>query len=149
MRRPKEYVLAYLPYEVNYAFRCAMDADNDRTGELLIDDSTMIDRVLKHSEYFLVLKPMEDLEKDEDFQEFVNEQLICGAWRFEKEKHEELSTVLKIKMAGSSEAILIRIGDEVAPECPVLLYNWMLEHHYDAYGLIPKGQAFDINRLNE
>lgn len=148
MRRPKEQVLAYLPYEVQYTFRCAMDAANDRTGELLIDDSTMIDRVLKHSEYFLVLKPMEDLEKDEEFQQFVNEELICGAWRFEKDEHEEFSTILKIKTTESDVTLLV-IGDEVAPECPVLLYRWMLEHHYDVFGMIPQRQAFDINRLDD
>jgi hypothetical protein len=144
--RKAEHIFPFLPYNAHYAFRCAMDADNDKTGEIDIDDGELIHRLLNHSEYFLVLKPLGDLKNDDAFYQFVNEELICGVWKFEEDAGE--ISILKI-VTGGEGTTLLTVSGEVAPECPILFYNWMLENHYDVFGMIPQRQAFDINALND
>jgi len=121
-----------------------MDAENDRVGELLIDDQSTIDRVLNHSEYFLVLKPLSELKDDADFRQLIDEQLICAAWRFEEE---EMVDLLRI-VTTEGDRTLIMVSGEIAPECPVFLYQWLLENHYDVFGMIETRDAFDVNNLD-
>ena len=40
------------------------------------------------------------------------------------------------------------IANEIAGECPYMIYNYLCEWHFDVFNLIPQGLAVDINTIN-
>ena len=98
---------------------------------------------LAHPKSKPILRPLIDLTKDKNFIDFCDEEIICGSWRF---KYDEI--LINIETTEKNVFLLVNSG-EVADECPLLFYNWLLQNHYDIFGLIEKGLAIDINSLTD
>ena len=54
-----------------------------------------------------------------------------------------------IIQTSNNQHTLLIIQNEVAPECTVLFFNYMIENHYDVFGLIEQGLAIDFNTLEK
>jgi hypothetical protein len=83
----------------------------------------------------IILRPLSELIKDEKFIKETNENLFCGAWKFELE-----NDCLKI-ITTEGYVNIIYINEEIAYECSYSTYLYLIENHYDIFGLIDKGLA--------
>ena len=84
-----------------------------------------------------MLIPLSKLTKDEKFIDLINEELICGAWKFE----EDDIVISIVTTEGTRD--LISVMGEVSYECPYMIYKYLVENHYDIHNLIEQGQAID------
>jgi hypothetical protein len=92
-------------------------------------------------DFIPILHPLSDLTKDKKFIQLINEELICGAWKFEQD-----DWTTSIKTSNNKSELLVVQG-EIAAECDFIFYQFMIEHHYDVFGLIDQGLAGDINKI--
>jgi len=101
-----------------------------------------IKEIVELSDFFPHLRPLSELTKDEKFIQMIDEELICGAWKFVQD-----DWTTSIKTSDNRHTLLILQG-EVAPDCDLFYYQFMIENKYDVYGLIPAKLAYDINTVN-
>ena len=87
-----------------------------------------------------ILRPLSEITKDSDFIRLINEELYFDDWEFVVDSW---TTLIQL----SNNSLLLVIQNEVAPECCLLFYDYMIEKHFDVFGLIENGLAIDINKL--
>lgn len=136
MKLELKHLASFLPYELRGIFTIYNTEQTVRSLSVIY-----INRELEYRHFKPILRPLSDLTKDDKFSELINEELICGAWKF---VHDDWTT--SIQTSNNQHTLLI-IQNEVAPECTVLFFNYMIENHYDVFGLIEKGLAIDINTI--
>lgn len=129
-----KHIAPYLPYEVKIT-----------NGKEIIEITTLTlhDSLIFQDEFKPILKPLPDLINDEKFINETNENLFCGAWKFDSE-----NGCLKI-VTTEGYIDLIYVSDEIAYECSYSTYLYLIENHYDIFGLIPKGLAISIHDVEK
>lgn len=142
-----KHLAPYLPYELNCQTVDKGEVVISKLNAAYSDNSYSFMNIVESEKGFEdikpILRPLSDLTKDDKFSELINEELICGAWKF---VHDDWTT--SIQTSNNQHTLLI-IQNEVAPECTVLFFNYMIENHYDVFGLIEQGLAIDINTLEK
>ena len=142
-----EHSKHYLGTKATVVYGCPIDHKNDYKKEL---DLETIHHLDGHKNFVvqLALKPIIGLTKDESFIKLIDEQLICGSWKFEPlEPIDAFPDNIRIVSTEGYVEIISLDGDTVEPTCSLLFWNWMIENHYDVFGLVPKGMALDLNRV--
>jgi len=94
------------------------------------------------SDFKPILKSLSALIKDNEFEKICKEQIICSDLIITN-----WNGIIKVEVLGGADE-LIAIGNEIAGECSYFFYLWLIENHYDIFGLIDNGLAIDINKLN-
>lgn len=117
-----EHLAPYLPYMLNYAYRCAYSHENDFTKIMTSDD---LDTIIISSYHFPILKPLSDLTDDKTRELFKSWSQIDCVFDW---KNLELFTYE-------------RLSYEVV--------ETLLKNHFDVFGLIEKGLAIDINKIEK
>jgi len=88
----------------------------------------------------LVLRPLSELVYDTSFFDFLETYFQSSGAYVTIFSREHLHFV----DVGGVE-YLIHNGYEVSNQCPYLIYKWLLENHYDVFGLFEKELATKIN----
>ncbi|PKP11938.1 MAG: hypothetical protein CVU09_00120 [Bacteroidetes bacterium HGW-Bacteroidetes-4] len=94
-----------------------------------------------------ILHPLSDLTKDESFELFCKEQITCANLKIIEVPTEFIDDKLIVINVLGGDNVALSYDNEILSECPLLFYEWMIEHHYDVYNLIGNELAIDINSL--
>ncbi len=121
-----EYLAPYLPYDLQWK-RC--NKDNPKS-ELVYKVETMVGRHLDdnycdYSTYEPILRPLSDLSKQ--LKGFDGNMLAWSFYNSEKDCYQAI------------------INEEIS----LAFYKLLLQYHFDVFGLIPKGLAIDMNKINK
>jgi hypothetical protein len=151
MKLELKHLAPYLPYELYFMRLELICLDRTVTPVIWSNEKEFVRTQLnpvtingfKYEENKLILQPLSDLTKDKKFIQLIDEELICGSWKFMKD-----DWTTSICTTENNHTLLI-IQGEIAPECSVLFYNYMIKNHYDVFGLIDQNLAIDINTLPE
>ena len=135
MKLELKHLAPYLPYKLK-----AVDYFEDMKLEREIVPSNIMAFVEGDTKAKPILRPLSEITKDSDFIRLINEELYCDDWEFVVDSW---TTLIQL----SNNSLLLVIQNEVAPECCLLFYDYMIEKHFDVFGLIENGLAIDINTL--
>ena len=135
MKLELKHLAPYLPYKLK-----AVDYFEDMKLEREIVPSNIMAFVEGDTKAKPILRPLSEITKDSDFIRLINEELYFDDWEFVVDSW---TTLIQL----SNNSLLLVIQNEVAPECCLLFYDYMIEKHFDVFGLIENGLAIDINTL--
>ena len=116
------------------------------TASTTTSDFIAIDYVVANDAYKPILRPLSDLT-DAKIQEYFvgcdldvirNKEQIIINWSMYNQWKEERINLIVIDLLGQKERHLPMSAS---------LYNWLLKHHFDVFGLIDKGLAIDVNTI--
>lgn len=139
----------YLPYKlrVQYWDRNVVMNAGQGSSTHWIGITALLQRQGDKHNCYPILKPLSDLKKDAKFLCFCENELCNNIINLECWVDDSLG-MLVIGISGEW-AIRIAKDNVILMECPVILYNWLIEHHYDVNNLICAGLAVDINTTNK
>ena len=134
-----EHLVPYLLYELKLRksngtiYQLGIDAG--------LDDVININQVLIWNNFYdksiaPVLRPLSDLNYDENPDLFDEIWSINGDFMTDGADFKDINSI-------QAECEIIPFMDWVS------MYNWLLKHHFDVFGLIDSGLAIDINALNQ
>ena len=149
-----EHALQYITHDVQYAFRCAIDADNDYDSLLTLAE---IYSVVNQHEYLLILHPFSDLTKQieiggKSFIPMVELLKIKSPYDDYDLKYGliEIDPGIKPKAYYKFRAnIEIIINTAFISDEPYWLVQKLIEWHFDVFNLLDQRKAFDINKLTK
>ncbi len=152
-----ELELKHLAPYLAYGLKCTnskesyLQTEEDRTGILEQLSVSPEDSVVTgENGYFLlsiieivpILKPLSDLHDNEEFRQLLVDQLDE---KFKLHYVDEFKKLSLITSSGHRE--LIYLSGSVTYECSYMIYKFMIENHFDVFGLIPAGLAINANDL--
>jgi hypothetical protein len=133
------HLATYLPYDLNfkelktddYLKMIALNAnglitlkrENGSLATQLLDVSTL--------DFLPLLIPLSDLPKDKKFLDFAQDQSLMT---LDFAYNDELD-IFSIRNM-SFIPVNITQQNEIAEECPFIFYEYLIENHYDIFGLI-------------
>lgn len=141
-----KHIAPYLPYGINVKTRV-----NTRFSKIIIEKitGTDLDQLGIFKIYKPILRPLSDLEKEIEHGERFVPILKLKELFLDNTLNYGLSIWGWVGFWNDYNQIPMFLTGEIMPECHYGIFEFLLEYHFDVFGLIEKGLAIDINTLEK
>lgn len=152
-----KHLAPYLPYKlkVNEISKGHFTCDGDLVGELELTPLN-IQRFIGKKPYRVIsqkpiLRPLSELTeenwKNEVLGYYADLDIDISIYNSGNDNKNDFGLSITYKLMGEVFTDLL-INRGRTKETPYHFFNWLIENHFDVFGLIEKGLAIDINTLN-
>lgn len=116
-------------------------------GTIRVSEKTSFD--FEEGDVDILLRPLSDLTKEIEVngKKFIPAEIIIKEYLADVTWGSNEVGIGVLNKDGSMRDLCFMLG-EITLECPLMIYEFLCEWHFDVFGLIEKGLAYDINELN-